>query len=481
MSNLSGLGSSAASYYATALQQLQQRLFSKIDANGDGTVSQSELETAVTKAGGTTKSADALYAALDPNNTGGVSEPQFAQNLPLPAFSPAMGAQLIADQAQMCGTSASTDPASFSKQNLFTQLDANGDGSLTKTELEQAVTKAGGTVASADALYAKLDPTNTGSVSAQQFVQNLPTPHHHHHHGGGAPASDALSSDASTGSDTDNSAQDALAELLQSVANATPGTDGTATATATDPSTPLQNLFSQLDSNGDGSLTKTELEQAVTKAGGTTQAADALYAKLDPTSTGSVSAQQFVQNLPGPHHHHHHGGGAEAASASTPDGSTTTDGNSPEDALLALLQNLAPQAGTTTAASTSDPLVQSTDGSTTTATTLASLNANTAQAALQALLGNFDTPSQLAGLGTSSSTGTAGSSADDALLALLNADGTGQSARTTASAATANASSNSSSSSAATSQASTPASLFSKVSQQVLALMLQIQSQSFAG
>src|SRR5579864_6770662 len=104
MSEVSGLGGSASSYYANAIQQLQQRLFNKIDANGDGSVTKSELEQAVTKAGGTTTSADALYAALDPNSTGSVSEQQFAQNLPLPYFSPAMGAQLISDQAQQSGT-----------------------------------------------------------------------------------------------------------------------------------------------------------------------------------------------------------------------------------------------------------------------------------------------------------------------------------------------------------------------------------------
>jgi Ca2+-binding EF-hand superfamily protein len=349
MSNLSGLGGSAASYYANALQQLQQRLFSKIDANGDGTVSQSELETAVTKAGGTTKGADALYAALDPNNSGSVSKQQFAQNLPLPSFSPAMGAQLIADQAQMCAASAGATPASFSKQTLFTQLDANGDGSLTKSELEQAVTKAGGTVASADALYAKLDPSNTGSVSAQQFVQNLPGAHHHHHHGGGgATPSDALASDSTT--------------------------SGT--------------------------------------------------------------------------------------------GTSTDSGNSAEDALMALVDSLVQQP--TVASNPFDTSSQTATGSTGTTT---STSTDTAQAALDALLDNVGSPPPAA---SASTTNTSGNSADDALLALLNADGSNTNTATSAA-------STASSSTTATSQASTPATLFSKVSQQILAFMLQLQSQSFAG
>jgi hypothetical protein len=56
-------------------------------------------------------------------------------------------------------------------QNLFNEIDTSGSGSINKSELEQAVTTAGGTAAAADALYAKLDPTNTGSVTEQHSVR----------------------------------------------------------------------------------------------------------------------------------------------------------------------------------------------------------------------------------------------------------------------------------------------------------------------
>lgn len=60
------------------------------------------------------------------------------------------------------------------RQNLFNEIDTSGSGSITKSQVEQAVTTAGGTTAAADALYADLDPNNTGSVTEQQFSQNLP-------------------------------------------------------------------------------------------------------------------------------------------------------------------------------------------------------------------------------------------------------------------------------------------------------------------
>ena len=236
--------STAGSYNPFAI--LQQSLFSKIDSNGDGSITQSELETAVTAAGGSTQGADALYAALDPNNTGSVSAQQFSQNLPPPPFSGAMGFQMISFQASGWPGSGGADPMSQLAQSMFSQIDTSGTGSITKSELEQAVTKAGGTTQAADALYAQLDPNNTGSVSEQQFSQGVSQlmPHHHHHH-----HADAGNAD---------SAQGALASLLN-------GAQGSGSSDL------AQSLFSQIDSNGDGSISKSELEQAVTTAGGTTR------------------------------------------------------------------------------------------------------------------------------------------------------------------------------------------------------------------
>ena len=141
-----------------------------------------ELEQAVTTAGGSTQGADALYAQLDPNNTGSVSEQQFSQNLPLPPFSDQMGTQMMGFQASGWPGPSNGGPSGQLAQSLFSQIDSNGTGSITKSELEQAVTSAGGTTQAADALYAQLDPNNTGSVSEQQFAQTLSQvmPHHHH-------------------------------------------------------------------------------------------------------------------------------------------------------------------------------------------------------------------------------------------------------------------------------------------------------------
>jgi len=319
MSGLSGVGNVGSAPYAA--RQFQPNLFSKIDLTGAGSVSESEAEGPVSKAGGGSQGADSLSSVLDPKSTGGVNQQQFSQALPRSGLSHDMQAQMIGYQAQ--GWPGASQPGGQLAQSLFSQVDGNGDGAISKAELEQAVTGAGGTKAGADALYAKLDPKNTGSVSEQQFAKSLfeamparTRPHHHHHHGDQG-ATDAASA---------GSATDALTALF----NADGGGAGNS------PTQIAQNMFSQTDTNGDGAITQSELEQAVGAAGGGKAGADALFAKLDPNGTGNVSNQQFMDTLQPP----------------------SAGGNTSQDALLALLDRV-PQssanppvgaAGTATAA-----------------------------------------------------------------------------------------------------------------------------------
>jgi Ca2+-binding EF-hand superfamily protein len=342
VSGLGGVGNGG--FTLSAIQQLQQILFNQIDLNGDGSVSKTELEQSVGNAGGTTQAADALYSVLDPNNSGGFGEQQLAQVLPGSAFSDQVQGQLIGYQAQGWPCACGTPPGGQLARSLFAQIDSNGDGSITQSELEQAVTNAGGSKDAADALYAKLDPNGTGSVSEQQFAQALSqsSPHHHHHHGGGHPAG----------------ASGALAALF----NADGGGPGNS------PLQIAQNVFTQIDGNGDGTITQSELEQAVTAAGGNKAGADALYVKLDPNGTGSVSEQQFTDALQPPSPtgttaqdallallDQISQGGTNAPASPPAAGATSGTGNTAQDALLALIKADGPSGRAAAAPSVATP------------------------------------------------------------------------------------------------------------------------------
>ena len=111
-----------------------------------------------------------------------------------------------------------------------------------------------------------------------------------------------------------------------------------ATASAfTDPSSALKDLFSQIDADGDGQISKSEFENAL-GAGGTNLAqADDVFNKLDANGDGTVSSDELSKALKGHggHHHHHVGGsstdplsqalaGSSSNSVTNSDGSTTT-------------------------------------------------------------------------------------------------------------------------------------------------------------
>lgn len=89
---------------------------------------------------------------------------------------------------------------------------------------------------------------------------------------------------------------------------------GTTTSTPTSRSDALKDLFSQIDANGDGKITKSEFENAL-GAGGTNLAqADDVFSKLDKDGDGKVSLDEMSKALKGGkgHHRHHHADGSGA-------------------------------------------------------------------------------------------------------------------------------------------------------------------------
>ena len=75
-------------------------------------------------------------------------------------------------------------------------------------------------------------------------------------------------------------------------------------------------LFSKFDTDGDGQVSKSEFDTALTGAGASTSNADALFAKLDANGDGSISQSELAKAKNG-HHHHMHGGDESQASGAS--------------------------------------------------------------------------------------------------------------------------------------------------------------------
>jgi len=134
-------------------------------------------------------------------------------------FASALLSELVQMQEQSTTAGSSVAGQTTPGQQLFAALDANGDGQVSQTEFESALTSAGADSAAADAIFKKLDANGDGTVSQAELASGIHGHHHHHHHHSAAPAADAAD------------AQNPLALLLEADAASTTA-DGSLTSTA---------------------------------------------------------------------------------------------------------------------------------------------------------------------------------------------------------------------------------------------------------
>ena len=98
-------------------------------------------------------------------------------------ISPATMSALLAAQSQ--SSMGSTTSALVSRpdalKNLFSQLDADGDGKISKSEFENALGAGGTNLAQADDVFGKLDKDGDGTVSLDEMSSALKGRGRHHH------------------------------------------------------------------------------------------------------------------------------------------------------------------------------------------------------------------------------------------------------------------------------------------------------------
>ena len=146
-----------------------------------------------------------------------------------PQISPQTMGALIAAQSQS-STSTTVSP-SMSPQNalkdLFSKIDADGDGKITKSEFEQALGAGGTNLAQADDVFSKLDSNGDGSVSLDEMSKALGGAGHHRGHHAESASGSANAGGNGSGSDPLSQALDGASST--SVTNS----DGSTTTTIT--------------------------------------------------------------------------------------------------------------------------------------------------------------------------------------------------------------------------------------------------------
>lgn len=179
MTSAISMSSCYSSYASTQMRaadtsKLQQQLFSKVDTNGDKSIDQTELTSFLDyvgeKTGSSIDSASALKA-LDSDGNGSISETELTDNAS--ALFDQLKSQLMSSQMQMGhGGPPPPPPSDEDSSDLFSSIDTDGDGSISKTELETFVSsRAGesGNGPSVDDILARDDADGDGAISSTEF------------------------------------------------------------------------------------------------------------------------------------------------------------------------------------------------------------------------------------------------------------------------------------------------------------------------
>jgi hypothetical protein len=197
-----------------------------------------------------------------------------------------------------------------------------------------------GAASSAIDTLKRLISSNSASTQSTGLAQNTVSPFDTS--ASTATATSAGPSTPLTGSGASRIAPETMGALLDAQSQSSTGSTASASAS---PSAALKDLFSQIDADGDGKITKSEFENALGAGGTNLVQADDVFSKLDKDSDGSVSVNEMSSALKGAggkggHHRHHH--------VASSDGSGDSSGST---------------------GSSSDPLMQALDGATSTAVT----------------------------------------------------------------------------------------------------------------
>lgn len=150
-------------------------LFSKIDANSDKAITKEEFVAAKPKQVSQTKASE-LFDKLDTNKTGSIDEAQFNEGMEKNRLektqssenllsSSVLGALLQIAQQSDLGQSTQKD-------DMFAQMDIDGNGAVSKEEFI-AARPDDVSEEQASNLFAKLDKSNTGSITQTQLEDGM--------------------------------------------------------------------------------------------------------------------------------------------------------------------------------------------------------------------------------------------------------------------------------------------------------------------
>ena len=261
ISSVSSAWSSASVQRASRPGPSPQQLLSKIDADGNGGVDSTELQGLLDKVAKKTgvssdTSAADLLTKFDANSDGNLNADELGKTMQ--SFMPAPSTMdFVQSRSSADSTSEATNGTG---DDLFGTVDSDGDGAVSKTEL-QALLEAmsGGTASqtgvSSDDAFAALDTDGDGSLTQTEFDAGRP-PEGSAPPAGGMPpppggsrgAGGTQDASATTTYDALDTNEDGVVSLTERLAGATSTLEQDAVSA----------LFSAIDTDGDQTISESE-------------------------------------------------------------------------------------------------------------------------------------------------------------------------------------------------------------------------------
>jgi Ca2+-binding EF-hand superfamily protein len=170
--SIGAIGGVGSGYDSQSIAQMRQNMFTMMDEDGDGVISASECQTAATnmsQATGLSVSADEMMSIFDLNGDGSITQAE--QTEASPAWEQHMASLMEESGMRPMGPPPPPPDQSSEMSDLmdqiFSAMDTDGDGVISKTEYEAAMEQLGGQSDSTTASSSESDSsTSTTSTTA---------------------------------------------------------------------------------------------------------------------------------------------------------------------------------------------------------------------------------------------------------------------------------------------------------------------------
>lgn len=299
MSSISGISSASSAWSGMSTMRGHRppggmdpaKMFAKVDADGSGGVDKSELQSLlddVTQKTGVSNSTstDELFSQIDSNGDGNLSQDELGEGMK--SIMPPPPSTIDFAQSR-----------SGSGDDLFGKLDTDGSGAVSQEELQALLDKVASdhgtdstSASSGSDMFAKLDTDGNGSLSQAEFKAGRPQDGQGPQGAGGMPPPPP--GGAMGSKDTGSTSYDPLDTNEDGVVSAE---ERMAATTSNDS---LQALFKAIDTDGDSTISSTESETFIQELTAQYNAASTSAqekARLDLSQLVMQAYQQIASGL----------------------------------------------------------------------------------------------------------------------------------------------------------------------------------------